>query len=185
MIKKCSRFLSLFVLFVLCAAVFSFFCVLIVRPGKTDPAASQSAVQADFPPYTQPRSTSDARALARYFSHPLPVFTAQGFQGEIHSVPFEGENALTVTMTYPLFSLTCVQPALAAPLLINDRLTPASVRTENQSVFSILSMPAIYLTGGHAHAFYFSDDSAAYLLYTDQMELTDLAHIASLLSWVS
>ena len=183
-IKKGGKLLGILILFSLTSVFICLIALLIVKPGsKTAPAAA--LVQADFPDPVSPLSTGNAQALARAFSHPLPSLPNQSFQGEIRSVPFEGKTALMVTLRYPAFTLTCVQPALAAPLLLEDGLTPTSVRIDNQDGFSVLSMPAMYLKSNTAHCFYFSDESAAYTLYTDQTDLSTLVYFASALRWVS
>ena len=183
-LKKGGKLLGILILFVLTAAFVILISLLIVKPGTKD-APAAAAVQADFPDPVSPLSTGNAQALARAFSHPLPALPSQSFQGEIRSVPFEGKNALMVTLQYPAFTLTCVQPALAAPLLLKEGLTPTSVRIDNTDGFSVLSMPAIYLKSDTAHCFYFSDESAAYALYTDQTDLSTLVYFASALRWVN
>ena len=183
-IRKGGRIFGVLVLFILCAFLFSLVSLLIVRPGaETTPAPSK--VLADFPEPVSYLSTGNAQALSRAFSHPLPVLPSQTMNGEIRSVSFEENSALMVTLRYSAFTLTCVQPALAAPLLFSSTLTPASVRIDDRDGFSILSMPAIYLKNEQAHCFYFSDDSAAYTLYSDQTDLSTLVYFASNLKWVN
>ena len=156
-----------------------------MKPGaKNAPSAAASAVQPEFPDPVPPLSTGNALALSHAFSLPLPSFAGQPVEGEIRSVPFEGKTALLVTMNYPSFTLSCVQPALASSLLLKPGLTPTSIRIDNQDGFLILSMPAVYLKGKNAHCFYFSDDTAAYTLYTAQEDLTSLVSFASGLRWV-
>ena len=184
MLKKGSRFLLHLFLFIICAALFTAICLLIVRP-PADSAGSSSAVAADFPDYAPDFTSGQPAALARAFSHPLPVLSGESFEGRVSSVPFEGRHALMATLHYGTFTLQCVQPAQAAPLLLNAELSPASVRTDSAAPFSILSMPAIYAYEGSRHIFYFSDDSAAYSLYSDQLDLSGLAYIASCLKWVT
>ena len=184
--RKWGRLLGVLLLFLVCALFFCLITLLIVKPGaKNSAVTSASAVQAEFPDPVPSLSTGNALALAQAFSHPIPAFQGQAFQGEIRSVAFEGKTALMVTMDYPSFTLTCVQPALASPLLLKSGLTPASVRIDDQDGFSILSMPAIYLKGENAHCFCFSDDSAAYALYTDRTDLSSLVTFASSLRWVN
>ena len=183
-VRKAGRLFGIFIVFVVCAFFFSLIALLIVKPGaKESPAAHASAVEAEFPEPVPFLSTGNPLALSRAFSMPVPAAFGQTFEGEIRSVPFEGNTAVMVTMRYPSFTISCVQPALASPLLLKPGLTPASVRIDNQDGFSILSMPAMYLKGENAHCFFFSDDSAAYALYTDQADLSMLVSFASLLRW--
>ena len=184
--RKCGRLAGALILFLICALFFTLIALLISKPGAKNSAVSASAaVQAEFPEPVPSLVTGNALALAHAFSHPVPASSSQAFQGEIRSVPFEGKTALMVTMDYPFCTLTCVQPALASPLLLKNGLTPASVRIDDRDGFSILSMPAIYLKGENAHCFCFSDDSAAYALYTDRTDLSSLVNFASGLRWVN
>ena len=183
-VRKAGRLFGILILFLICAFFFSLIVLLIVKPGaKESPAAQASAVEAEFPDPVPFLSTGNPLALSHAFSQPVPTAFGQAFQGEIRSVPYEGKSAVLVTMEYPSFTLSCVQPALASPLLLKPGLTPASVRIDNQDGFLILSMPAIYLKCENAHCFFFSDDSAAYALYTDQADLSMLVSFASLLRW--
>ena len=183
-VRKAGRLFGILIFFLICAVFFSLIALLIVKPGANDsPASHASAVQAEFPEPVPALSIGNALALSHAVSLPVPAVSGQPFQGDIRSVPFEGKTALLVTMRYPSFTLSCVQPALASPLLLRPGLTPASVRIDNQDGFSILSMPAIYLKGETAHCFFFSDDSAAYALYTDQTDLSSLVAFASMLKW--
>lgn len=184
-LKKGGRLLGALILFFLCAAFFCLIALLIVKPGAKDSPVSAPSVQAEFPDPVPPLVSGNAQALSRAFSHPLPFFSGYSFEGEVRTVPFEGNSALMATLSYPSFTVVCVQPALAAPLLLRDSLTPASVTVDNQSGFSILSMPAVYMKGGHTHYFFFSDDSAAYAVYTDQADLSSLVTFASSLRWVT
>ncbi len=184
-LKKTGKLIGALLLFSLCAFFFCLITLLIVKPGSKNAPASAPSVQAEFPDPVSPLSSGNAQALSRAFSHPLPVYPDHPFDGNIRSVPFEGKNALLATLVYPSFTISCVQPAPAAPLLLRDRLAPASVRIDNQDGFSILSMPAIYMKGENAHCFFFSDESAAYTLYTDQTDLSSLVTFASRLRWVN
>ena len=184
--RKWGKWIGSLLLFAVCALFFSLIALLIVKPGaKTSPASAASAVQAEFPDPVPSLSTGNARALSQLFSLPLPAAPGQTFEGEIRSVPYEGNTALLVTMEYPAFTVSCVQPALASPLLLSPGLTPASVRIDDRDGFSILSMPSIYLKGENRHCFCFSDDSAAYAVYTDRTDLSNLVAFASALRWVN
>ena len=184
--RKWGKWVGSLLLFVICALFFSLITLLIVKPGaKTSPASAASAVQAEFPDPVPSLSTGNAGALSHLFSLPLPVVPGQAFEGEIRSVSFEGKTALLVTMDYPDFTVSCVQPALASPLLLSPGLTPASVRIDDHDGFSILSMRSIYLKGENKHCFCFSDDSAAYAVTTDRTDLSSLVAFASGLRWVN
>lgn len=186
MFKKLSRFLFSLLVFLTLAVLTAAVCLLIVKPPfDLSQSAAYTAVEPDFPEKQPPVLSDNATALARAFSHPLPALPGQACEGEVRSVSFEGNNALLTTIQYDSFSLTCVQPALAAPLLLRLPLQPATVQTDDASSFSILSMPAVYLYGGRAHCFYFSDDSAAYALFSDTLDLSSLAIVASSLKWIN
>ncbi len=183
-LKKTGRFFGVLLVFLFCAVFFFLVTILIVKPGAKESAASGTVwVDAEYPPPVRAFSAENATALARVFAHPLPVFPQGSFRGNVRSVPFEGNQALVATLTYPSFTMTCGQPALAAPLQLKKELSPTSIRTDNVSGYSILSMPALYATDDRAHCFYFSDDSAAYALYSDELTLTDLSNISTMLRW--
>ena len=80
-------------------------------------------------------------------------------------------------------TLHCVWPATAAPLLLEPDLTVMSLYTEDRYRFSVLSMPAIYAEKGERRCLYFSDESAAYRLYTESMGRDEFLAAAQRFQW--
>lgn len=173
--KKVFSFLGFLVLL----AVFSLFAVLAIRPGD----GGARLLDAEEPPYIGTVSSTDPSALARAFDHPFPLLPDSAAQGTVETRRYEGANARLLSLYYPDLTLQCVWPATAAPLLKRDGLTVVSLRSEEMNRFDVLSMPAVYAETEPRRCLYFSDESAAYALYTETLSRDDFLAAARRLKW--
>ena len=76
-------------------------------------------------------------------------------------------------------SLSAVQPATAAPLLLHGDLD-----VELRSDLTVLNLPAVLASRGNARCLYFSDEAAAYALYAPDAAEDVFLSLIPRLSWV-
>ncbi len=125
-------------------------------------------------PAISAQTSDDARLLARAFGASVPVFSgARLVSGEVRQARWTGGRAYVLTQQMEIsglpFTLSCVRPADAAPLLLRDEL---ALRVAGGGL-SVLSMPCAVAGGADgALCLYFASEDAAYSLYSEQMEET-------------
>ena len=168
------------VLFLLLLAVFSLYAVMAIRPGD---GQGTIRLDAEEPEYIQTFQSTDISALARLFEHTLPVLPNAAVSGTISTERFENKNARLLTLRYPQLTLSCVRPSTAASLLLRPGLTLMNLWTDDSHRFDVLSMPAIYAEKDQQRCLWFSDDSAAYSLYTDELSREAFLALSARLSW--
>ena len=76
--------------------------------------------------------------------------------------------------------ITAVRPASAAPLLLRGEL---SVSMTNE--LTVLNHPAMLASRGGAHCVYFTNESAAYSVYTPQAEKEDFLAVLKRMTWAN
>ncbi len=169
-----------FLVFLIILGVFCLYAVIAIRPSESGGAR---LLEAEEPGVVLTTESADLAQLSRMFDHAFPVMSGMGAYGKVSTRTFEGKNARLLTLDYAQVSLSCVWPATAAPLLLEPDLTVMSLYTEDRYRFSVLSMPAVYAEKGSRRCLYFSDESAAYRLYTDSMDRDAFLNLSQRLQW--
>lgn len=104
--------------------------------------------------------TTNVSALASAFGAPVPCLPGYAMQGQALNTLYNGRTVRKAILQYDGFTITCVQPAFASPLLLNSRLS-LSMETD----LTVAGLPAALAENGDARCLYFSTDTAAYSLY--------------------
>ena len=169
-----------FLFFLIVLAVFCLYAVIAIRPSES---GSTRLLEAEEPDVIRTVESADLAQLSRLFDHAFPVLPDAGAYGTVGTERIEGRNARMLKLEFAGMTLSCVWPATAAPLLLKPDLTVMSLYTEDRYRFSVLSMPAIYAEKGAERCLYFSDESAAYRLYTDSMGRDEFLAAAQRLTW--
>ncbi len=161
--------------------IYCVYTILAVRP--TDSAAVV-LMDTEELSYVGAAESVDLNQLYRMFDHAFPVLDRTAFLGKIVTTRYDGRNARLLTLDYGEVTLTCIQPAGAAPLLHRPGLNVISLWSNQQRRYSVLSMPVVYAENGGERCLYFSDESAAYCFYAPDMPLQDFLSTAGSLKWV-
>ncbi len=169
-----------FLVFLIILGLFCLYAVVAIRPPES---GSTRPMEAEEPDVVLTTRSADLSQLSRLFDHAFPVLPDAGVYGTVGTERLEGKNARLLTLDYAQVNLSCVWPATAAPLLLRPDLTVMSLYTEDRYRFSILSMPAVYAEKGDRRCLYFSDESAAYSLYTDSMDRDAFLYLSQRLQW--
>ena len=169
-----------FLVFLIVLAVFCLYAVIAIRPPESGAAR---LMEAEEPDVIRTVESADPAQLARLFEHACPMLPEAGVYGTVSTQRLEGRNARLLTLEYAQMTLSCVRPATAAPLLLRPGLTVMSLYTEDRYRFSVLSMPAVYAEKGNERCLYFSDESAAYRLYTDSLGRDEFLNLSQRLQW--
>lgn len=111
----------------------------------------------------QPGSSADAAHLQSLFGVPVPMLPGYPVQGSVQNAVHDGETARTLILDYQGFTVSAVQPASAAPLLLRDQLS-VSLRSD----LILFNRPAVLAHRDGQYCLYFSDDRAAYSVYAPQ-----------------
>ena len=180
--KKKSFIKSVFAVLgaVLIMAMVYLAAILIQSPA--DGMAGSFVVQEDQDTVTrmQPAESSDAGSLASQFGAPLPVVPSLLLRGQAGNTRHDGQNVRVATLQYEGLVITAVRPASAAPLLQRGEL---SVSMKNE--LTVLNHPAMLASRDGAHCVYFSNESAAYSIYTPQAEEADFLEVLKHVTWAS
>ena len=174
--KKVFAFLA----FLAVLGIFCLYAVIAIRPPES---GSGRLMEAEEPDVVLTTRSADLSQLSRLFDHAFPVLPDAGVYGTVSTERLEGKNARLLTLDYAQVNLSCVLPATAAPLLLDSSLTVMSLYTEDRYRFSVLSMPAVYAEKGGRRCLYFSDESAAYRLYTDTLGRDEFLNLSQRLQW--
>ncbi len=126
----------------------------------------------------QPAQSDDARALSALFGAPLPMLAGFAPIGQAGNTTHDGQNVRVATLQYEGLMITAVRPASAAPLLLRGEL---SVSMTNE--LTVLNHPAMLASRGGAHCVYFSNESAAYSIYTKQADEADFLAVLKRMAW--
>ena len=169
-----------FLVFLVILGVFCLYAVISIRPSES---GSTRLMEAEEPDVVLTTRSADLPQLSRLFDHAFPVLPDAGVYGAVSTERLEGKNARLLVLDYAKMSISCVWPATAAPLLLKPELTVMSLYTEDRYRFSVLSMPAVYAEKGNERCLYFSDESAAYRLYTNTMPRDEFLNAAQRLAW--
>ena len=169
-----------FLVFLLILGVFCLYAVIAIRPPES---GGVRLLEAEEPDVVIATHSVDLAQLSRLFDHAFPVMDGMGAYGMVTTQRFEGKNARLLSLDYAQMNISGIWPATAAPLLLEPNLTVMSLYTEDRYRFSVLSMPAVYAEKGSERCLYFSDESAAYRLYTNTMPREEFLNVARHLSW--
>lgn len=126
----------------------------------------------------QSAAMEDPQALSRLFEASLPVLPGYACRGEAGNESWDGKTARIATLAYEGFTVTAVQPASAAPLLLRPDL-----ETSLQSGITVLGLPAMLAERETQKCLYFSNETAAYALYAPNAESEDFFALAQRLQW--
>lgn len=169
-----------FLIALLLIGIYGLYTILAVRPSDSAPII---LTETEEIPYVHAEESADYSTLSRLFDHPFPLLPRAAFIGSIRTTRYDDRNARVLVLQYSQLTLTCVQPASAAPMLLRDGLIVKSLWSDQQRRYSILSMPVVYAENGSARCIYFSDESAAYSLYTPSLPLNEFLAAAGSLKW--
>ncbi len=128
----------------------------------------------------QPAETDDAESLAAMFGAPLPMLPGYAPKCQAGNTTHDGQTVRVAALQYDGLMITAVRPASAAPLLLRGEL---SVLLKND--ITVLSHPAVLAGRGGAHCVYFSNESAAYSVYTPQAPEADFLAVLKRLVWAN
>ncbi len=104
--------------------------------------------------------TENVPALQETFGLPLPHLPGYPMRGQALNVNYNGHNVRKAILQYDGFTITCVQPAFAAPLLLHSEL---SLSMEGEH--TVAGLPAALAEGDNTFCFYFSTEEAAFSLF--------------------
>ena len=99
-------------------------------------------------------------------------------RGQAGNTTHDGRNVRVDTLQYDGLVITAVRPASAAPLLLRSELSVSMV-----SSLTVLNHPAVLATKGGAKCVYFSNESAAYSVYTPQAEEEAFMEVLKRMTW--
>ena len=128
----------------------------------------------------QPAQVDDAQSLASLFGAPLPVVPSLLVRGQAGNTTHDGQNVRVATLQYEGLAITAVRPASAAPLLLRGELS-VSLKSD----LTVLNHPAVLASRGGAHCVYFSNESAAYSIYTPQADEEAFLEVLKRLTWAN
>ena len=167
------------ILALLAAALIYLAAVLLQSPGAN--RQEGLITEETQPPVTrmQAATMNDARELARMFESRLPVLSGYQLSGQGVNTSHDGATARLVNLYYNGVTLSAVQPATAAPLLLHGDLD-----VELRSDLTVLNLPAVLASRGNARCLYFSDEAAAYVLYAPDAAEDVFLSLIPRLSWV-
>ena len=128
----------------------------------------------------QPAQIDDAQSLASLFGAPLPVVPSLLIRGQAGNTTHDGQDVRVATLQYEGLAITAVRPASAAPLLLRGELS-VSLKSE----LTVLNHPAVLASRGGARCVYFSNESAAYSIYTPQADENAFLEVLQRLTWAN
>ena len=169
-----------FTFFLVMLAVFCLYAIIAIRPSDS---GSMKLLETEQAAPVYPLESTDLQQLSRSFEHVFPSLPYNAVRGNVYTRENQGINARCLAIEYPQAVVSCVWPANAAPLLLHPDLTVLSLWTEDRRRFDILSMPAIYAENDMKRCLYFSDESAAYSIYSDSMQRDEFLFLATKLTW--
>ena len=128
----------------------------------------------------QPAQIDDAQSLASLFGAPLPVVPSLLIRGQAGNTTHDGQNVRVATLQYEGLVVPAVRPASAAPLLLRGELS-VSLKSD----LTVLNHPAVLASRGGARCVYFSNESAAYSIYTPQADEEAFLEVLKRLTWAN
>lgn len=121
----------------------------------------------------QPGESGDIGEIRRKCGFPMPYFPGKVMFGEMANVPYDGKNAVRVTMTYSGgVVVEAVQPADAAFLIKREGLEVRlyeSLRVPFGRISSS-NISALMCCGEKGSCIYFSTGDAAYSIYYEKAD---------------
>lgn len=180
---KCKRFLSGLggLILVLIAAGMIYVAAVLLQTPEAEKQDAYAAAPTRAPvTRMQAAQMDDAGQLARMFEGRLPVIPSLTPRGRGENATHDGAAARLVTLIYNGVTISAVQPATAAPLLLHGDLDIST-----RSDLTALNLPAVLASRGDAYCLYFSDENAAYAVYAPQASEADFLALIGHLSWVN
>lgn len=116
----------------------------------------------------RPGESGDISEIRRECGFPMPYFPGQIMYGEMTNVPYDGKNAVRVTMTYPGgVVIEAVRPAEAAFLIKREGLA-VQLYESLRVPFGHMSssgISALMCSGKEGSCIFFSTEDAAYSVF--------------------
>lgn len=120
-----------------------------------------------------PGQTQDVAALSESFGLPLPTLPGYSMHGQALNVSYNGRNVRQAILQYDGFTITCVQPAFAAPLLLRSDLSLSL-----EEGITVDGLPAALSEKDTAFCLYFNTDDAAYSIFAPAAEKESFLQLA-------
>lgn len=162
----------------LAMAVIYLVAVMLHNPADSKAGSFVVEDEAETISRMQPAQIDNAENLAAQFGAPLPVVPSLKVRGQAGNTTHDGRNVRVATLQYDGLVITAVRPASAAPLLLRSELSVSMV-----SSLTVLNHPAVLATKGGAKCVYFSNESAAYSVYTPQAEEEAFMEVLKRMTW--
>ena len=156
-----------------------YLAAVLLQPAKEE-AADRYVVVDDPVPITRMQSgaMNDARGLAQLFGAPLPMLPGYTPAGEGGNAVHDGENVRVAALRYEGLTVTAVQPAAAAPMLLRQELS-VSLRSD----VTVLGLPAVLARREDALCVYFTGEFASYSIYAPSAQEAEFFSILDRLAW--
>lgn len=162
--------------FVLFAVIYAA-AALLHSPELQSPDAAPQETPAPVSPL-QPGVTGDMRELQALFGAPLPVLSDHPATGSTENAVYDGQTVRKATLQYEGFTVTAVQPASAAALLLRPELSVVL-----RSDLILFNCPAVLAGKGSEWCVYFSTPRAAYAVYAPQADEESFLALLEHLVW--
>ncbi len=160
--KKFFMFISFMVLSIVFVAALYVIAVL-VHPKE--PAMPNITQNASIIEPIIPCEHTNTTLLVDLFAYQVPVLPDVSYQGEVVNAKLEGTPARLITLNDGRIRIKAVQPASAAPLLLQEGL-----QLTIASQLDVLGLQATYANHQNQHCLYFADANTAYAIYAPDME---------------
>ena len=137
-------------------------------PGRTGASGFEVRDESTGTPRIRPGESSDIGEIRKECGFPLPYFPGQVMFGEMTNVPYDGKNAVRVTMSYPGgVVIEAVRPLEAAFLIKREGLEVQLYESLRVPFGRIASsyVSALMCSGKAGSCICFSTDDAAYSIF--------------------
>ena len=143
------------------------FCVMSSKPLQDRQSESFRVEETPVLSDTPLTVSDDLMALSIAFEGRL-ITKDDLSQGSVQTITFDGTKARKAVLNFPDCEIKAVMPASAAPTLTEGRETLSVSLTEND--WTACGMPVLYANEGNRHCAYFSDASASFAVYAEDMD---------------
>ena len=168
------------ILVLIAAGVIYLTAVLLQPTGADGPDAFAAAPTRAPVTRMQAAQMDDAGQMARMFEGRLPAIPSLTPRGRGENRTHDSGAARLVTLAYNGVTISAVQPATAAPLLLHSELDVST-----RSDLTALNLPAVLAHKGEAYCLYFSDEAAAYAIYAPKAGEDEFLALIGRLQWVT
>jgi len=179
---KGKRFFSALggLILVLIAAGVIYLTVVLLQPPGDDGRDTYAAATRAPVTRMQAAQMDDAKQLARMYEGRLPAVPSLTPRGRGENKTHDGSAARLVTLFYNGVTISAVQPASAAPLLLHGEMDIST-----RSDLTALNLPAVLASRGSAYCLYFSDEDAAYSVYAPKATEEEFLSLIDRLQWIT